>query len=100
MTTGELCLISQPQDCFATTMYNITVYDVAGCSLYTQSDIADGVCTQVEILQNSEDVCASMEIAIDALNPLVTYQTMYYTVDEGILLILWHIYWVNSQTYH
>ena len=84
MTTAELCLISQPEDCFASTRYNITVYDVAGCSVYNQTYITDGVCTQVEVLQNSEDVCAPMEITIDALNPRVTYPTMYYTIGKGV----------------
>ena len=64
-------------------MYNITVYDVTGYSVYTKSDIKDGVCISIEVLQTSNFECAPFEIAIDAYNPLVTYQTVYYTINEG-----------------
>lgn len=85
-TTGELCLTSLPDGCFTTTVYNITIFDVTGCSVYTQYDIDDGVCTQIDnIVQDQNLVCAPYEIVIDAHNELVTYPTKYtyLTVDEG-----------------
>ena len=90
-STGEICLTSLPRGCYTTTVYNITVYDVTGYSIYTKKGIKDGVCTSIEVLQIPDLECAPFEIAIDAYNPLVTYQTVYHTVDEGQLISVLYI---------
>lgn len=80
---GELCLTSLPSGCFLTTVYNFTITDVTGYATSTGRNIQDGECTQIEI---SDSTCAPFDIAIDANNPLVTYQTVYITVGEGELI--------------
>lgn len=82
-TTGELCLQSIPEDCFATTVYSITVYDITGCSIHTQAGINNGVCTEIEVLRNPDSVCAPFEIAIDAHNTRISYQKVSHTMGEG-----------------
>ena len=85
VTTGELCFTSVPDGCFTTTVYNITIFDVTGCAVYTQTDIEDGVCTQINFVRDLNPTCTPYEIVIDAHNELVTYPTkyVYLTVDEG-----------------
>ena len=79
-STGELCLTTSPRGCFSTTVYNFTITDVTGYATLTVRNIQDGECTQIEF-SNSE--CAPYDIAIDAYNPLVTYQTVSRTDHEG-----------------
>ena len=85
-STGELCLTSLPRGCFSTTTYNFTVTDVTGYAVSTAADIRDGVCTPINVPQPSYSVCAPYDIAVDAYNPLVTYPTVYKTVDQGELI--------------
>ena len=84
MSNGELCLTSLPRGCFSTTTYNFTVADVSGYAVSTMVNIHDGECTHIDVLQLSDSNCAPFEIAIDAYNPVVTYQTVYKTVGTGM----------------
>lgn len=85
-STGELILTSLPRGCFPTTIYNFTVTDVTGYAVSTAADIRDGVCTPINVPQSSYFVCAPYDIAAGAYNPLVTYPTVYKTVDQGELI--------------
>ena len=40
------------------------------------------MCTPINVPQSSYSVCAPYDIAVDAYNPLVTYPTVYKTVDQ------------------
>ena len=87
----ELCLSSLPRGCFSTTVYNFTVTDVTGYAAFIAMDIQDEECTQIDVLQHSDSECAPFEIAIDAYNPLVTYQTVYRTVGIGKVYQIRHV---------
>ena len=86
-SSGELCIASLPRGCYATTVYNISISDVTGSLVYTERNIQDDVCIQVNLLQTPDSECAPYTIAVDAYNPHVTYQTVYHTVGEGKELV-------------
>jgi hypothetical protein len=79
-STGELCLASLPRDCFSTTIFNFTVTDVTGYTVLNAMNIHDGECTTINVPKSE---CAPVDVAIDAYNPVVTYQTVYRTVGQG-----------------
>ena len=84
MTTGELCIMSLPAGCYATTIYNITITDITDYSVATTRGIQDGNCTEVDVLRNENPACAPYMVAIDAYNPLVAYsETIRRRVGGG-----------------
>ncbi|MCG8621118.1 MAG: hypothetical protein MJE68_03815 [Proteobacteria bacterium] len=87
-STGELelCLASLPRGCFSTTTFNFTVTDITGYPVSIAENIPDGECTPIDVPQVNNTKCAPFDIAIDAYNPLVTYQTVYRTVGQGELI--------------
>lgn len=85
-TIGEVCpssTLTRP-DCFPTTMYNVSIYDVTGYRVYSETDITDKECITTTILQPSNSVCGPFVIAVEARNPFVRYPSSPTFKNVGI----------------